>query len=461
MRGSRNEVIQWIQDVRDQRGIVRGYMKYDNELRTGKNVKQMVYRAMQFAQSDPKGPVYLVGAREVMEEDLQPQTFDSLKVDQWSPIAPCALPAEGLAALLGDLVSAKNPVIVTSYLGRNKAAVTELQKLVDTLAIPVLESVPSYTNLPATHPMYMGNQWNAPRQNEVLGAADLVLVIDSDVPWIPLVNKPASDATVYYIDTDPLKEQMPLWYIPAKQTFRADAYTALKQLNAALQQEGALDQTSIEARRIKVQARHDKRDRELREKEQQRNDGVLTPEYLTACIREFIDADTIVCNEGISNYDTIINHLAVSVPGGMIASGGGSLGWNGGAALGMKMAQPEKTVIALCGDGSYLFSVPSTVHWMARRYRAPFLTVVYNNGGWKSPKLSTLAVHPDGYASRSNDLAMVFDQPADYAGIAAAAGGAYAETVSDPDEVKAALQRAFAALKEGRAAVLNAVLERF
>lgn len=64
--------------------------------------------------------------------------------------------------------------------------------------------------------------------------ADLVLVIDSDVPWIPLVNKPASDATVYYIDTDPLKEQMPLWYIPSKQIFRADAYTALKQLNAAL-----------------------------------------------------------------------------------------------------------------------------------------------------------------------------------------------------------------------------------
>lgn len=144
----------------------------------------------------------------------------------------------------------------------------------------------------------------------------------------------------------------------------------------------------------------------------------------------------------------------------MIASGGGSLGWNGGAASGMKMTRPDKTVIALCGDGSYLFSVPSSVHWMARRYRAPFLTVVYNNGGWKSPKLSTLAVHPDGYASRSNDLAVSFHPPADYAGIAAAAGGIHAETVIDPSDVKAALQRAFAALKEGRAAVLNAVLYR-
>ena len=70
MRGSRNEFIQWIQDVRDQRGIVRGYMKYDNEIRTGTNIKQLVHRALQFAHSDPKGPVYLMGAREVMEEEL-------------------------------------------------------------------------------------------------------------------------------------------------------------------------------------------------------------------------------------------------------------------------------------------------------------------------------------------------------------------------------------------------------
>ena len=72
LRGSRNEFIQWIQDVFDQRGLVRGYVKYENEIRTGRNVKQLVHRALQFAHSDPKGPVYLVGAREVMEEETLP-----------------------------------------------------------------------------------------------------------------------------------------------------------------------------------------------------------------------------------------------------------------------------------------------------------------------------------------------------------------------------------------------------
>ena len=103
--------------------------------------------------------------------------------------------------------------------------------------------------------------------------------------------------------------------------------------------------------------------------------------------------------------------------------------------------------------------MPSSVHWMARRYGTPFLTVVYNNGGWKSPKLSTLAVHPDGFASRADNLDMSFHPQADYAGIAAAAGGAHAEIVSDVNELEAALDRCFHAVTvEGRAAVLDARL---
>ncbi|MGH3422862.1 MAG: thiamine pyrophosphate-binding protein, partial [Streptosporangiaceae bacterium] len=74
--GSRNEFIHWIQDVRDQRGILRGYVKYDNEIRTGRNVKQLVHRALQLARSEPAGPVYLVGPREVMEEPVEPYTVD-------------------------------------------------------------------------------------------------------------------------------------------------------------------------------------------------------------------------------------------------------------------------------------------------------------------------------------------------------------------------------------------------
>jgi acetolactate synthase-1/2/3 large subunit len=93
----------------------------------------------------------------------------------------------------------------------------------------------------------------------------------------------------------------------------------------------------------------------------------------------------------------------------MFASGGGSLGWTGGAAIGMKLAAPDKTLVALTGDGSYMFSAPSAVHWMARRYGTPFLQVIYNNRGWKAPRFSALAIHPDGFASRAEQRCAVID----------------------------------------------------
>ena len=452
LKGSRNEFIQWIQDVHDQRGLVRGYMRYDAELRTGRNIKQMTWRAMQFAHSDPKGPVYLMGAREVMEEEVPRVEQD---VADWAPIAPAALPPEAVHALLSDLAGAHRPLIVTSYLGRNTRAVAELRRLAGPLGIGVLESVPNAVNLPHDDPMYQGCQWNEPRQNPRLAEADVVVVIDSDVPWIPSISRPRSDAKIWHIDVDPLKQDMPLWSIPARRVFRAHAETALAQLNAGLDRV-PLDRARIEERRAHFAARHAERKAAVAAAEAKPSGDVLTAEYVTACVRAHVDSDTIVLNEGITNYPVVVNHIAPTRAGQMLNSGGGNLGWTGGAAIGAKLAEPGKTVIALTGDGSYMFSQPSTVHWMARQYRTPFLQVVFNNRGWRAPRYSTLAVHPSGHASRSDDIGVAFDPPPDYSEIAHAAGGAYARKVRHPDEVEEAVAAAMHAVKiEGRAAVLD------
>ncbi len=456
LRGSRNEFIHWIQDVFDQRGLVRGYVKYDNEIRTGRNIKQMVHRAMQFAHSDPKGPVYVVGAREVMEEEV-----DSVSLDpaDWPPVSPCAIPPSDVATFVEDLLAARRPLVVTSYLGRNPKAVEELVRLCRRSGLGVLESVPSYVNFPADDPLYQGNQWNEPQQNRVLGEADVILVLDSDVPWIPLINKPHSNAKIYQIDVDPLKEQMPLWQLAAKRVFRADAATALRQINERLDQVG-INEEAVEVRRVHYAALHEARRQELLRLERPEGD-VIAPEYLTACVRRHVDQDTIVLNEGITNYKTIIDHLGATRHRQMFTSGGGSLGWNGGAAIGVKLALPDKTVICLTGDGSYMFSAPSSVHWIAQQYRTPFLQIIYNNRGWKAPKLSTLAVHPDGYASKAGDIGVSFDPPPDYAGIAAAAGGAFARTVHRHDELDTALAEALEVVRrERRCAVVDVWLPR-
>ena len=452
MTGSRNEFIQWIQDVHDQRGLVRGYMKYDNEIRTGRNIKQLTWRALQFAHSDPKGPVYLMGAREVMEEEVPEVAAD---IADWAPIAPAALPPAAVDALLDDLRRARRPLVVTSYLGRNVQAVAALQRLVGRLGIAVLESVPNAVNLPHDDPMYQGCQWNEPVQNPLLAEADLVLVLDSDVPWIPTISRPRADARIWHIDVDPLKEQMPLWSIPARHVFRAHVETALDQLNARAEAIG-LDAAAFAERRAHYAALHDARQVRLRRLEARPTDNRLTAEHVTAAVRAHVDDDTLVLNEGITNYPVVVNHIAPRRAGQMLNSGGGNLGWAGGASIGAKLADPKRTVIAMTGDGSYMFSQPSTVHWMARQYGTPFLHVVFNNRGWRAPRYSTLAVHPQGYASRSDDIGVAFDPPPDYSAIAAAAGGAFAAKVETADALEPAIRAGLDAVKrEGRAAVLD------
>jgi acetolactate synthase-1/2/3 large subunit len=449
--GSRNEFIQWIQDVHDQRGIVRQYMKYDNELRNARNVKQIVHRSLQLAHSDPKGPVYLVGSREVMEAETQSVAID---VGEWPPIAPTPLAEAAVASLIDAVQKAARPLIVTSYVGRNPAAVTELVRFCTRLGVAVLESVPSYVNYPCNDPLYQGNQWNHPFQNRALADADFILVVDSDVPWIPTVSKPSDGTAIAIIDVDPLKQSTPLWSIKARQCYRADAATAFAQLNAHLDRV-EIDEEAAEGRCHHYAERHRERKAELDRREAP-SDDVITPEYLTACVRRQVGFEAIVLNEGITNYPAICDHMARERPGTMFASGGGSLGWTGGAAIGMKLAAPGKTFVALTGDGSYMFSAPSAVHWMARRYRTPFLQIIYNNRGWNAPKFSALAIHPDGFASRAGDLDLSFDPPPDYSGVAAAAGGAYARVVKRPQEVEAAVAEGLRmVLEEERCAVLD------
>ena len=112
-------------------------------------------------------------------------------------------------------------------------------------------------------------------------------------------------------------------------------------------------------------------------------------------------------------------------------------------------------MVALVGDGSYLFGVPSSAQWVARRYNAPSLTVIYNNRGWAAPKFSTLLVHGQGAAAAADDFHFSFEPEADLPGIAAAAGGAYAVTVAEPAELTGVLKDALAVVVGGRSAVVS------
>jgi acetolactate synthase-1/2/3 large subunit len=117
-------------------------------------------------------------------------------------------------------------------------------------------------------------------------------------------------------------------------------------------------------------------------------------------------------------------------------------------------------VIALVGDGCFMFGVPSSAYWVANAYRTPFLTVIYNNGGWNAPKHSTLGVHPEGSAKQNDTYFVTVGAGARFADIAAAAGNAEPFMVSVREKLKDTLRQAMQIVRDGRSAVVDVAIQR-
>ena len=169
------------------------------------------------------------------------------------------------------------------------------------------------------------------------------------------------------LDIDPIKEQMTLWHVPAARYARADLATALRQVTASLREQGGPDAARVTARAERLAAVHRAQREQWAATERPAGDGSVTAEYLVACVREAIGQDAIVLTEAITNYPVVCEHLLPSRPGSLIGSGGSSLGWSGGAAVGAKLAAPDRTVVSLVGDGSFLFGVPASAQAGPRR----------------------------------------------------------------------------------------------
>jgi thiamine pyrophosphate-dependent acetolactate synthase large subunit-like protein len=472
-RGSRTEYIHWIQDVPDQKQIVSQYCRYTGEIKTGKNVKQVVNRALQWATSDPKGPVYLVGAREVMEEEIEPYSLDQR---QWVPISPAPLPTDAVEMIASKLVAAKEPLAIVGYNGRQATSVTELVTLARTVkGLRVLDCAGSEMSFPADQPGWLGLRYGL---HDAIKTADFILVVDSDVPWIPTICKPKDTATVVHIDVDPLKQQMPMFYIPSIATFKADSTTAFKQLHEYIAANTSLTQTlnsaDFQARQTRLEQRHQQHLQSIADLAVVPSGGGtahLNANYLIAQLRQAVPRDTIWAIEAVTLTAVVADQLQCSLPNSWINCGGGGLGWSGGGALGIKLASDDqqggknkgKFVCQIVGDGTYLFGVPGSVYWIARRYNIPVLTIVLNNKGWNAPRKSMLLVHPDGHGSRATneELNISFAPTPDYAGIAKAAAGGelWAGRASSVAQLADQLPKAVESVVNGRAAVLEAQLD--
>ena len=127
-------------------------------------------------------------------------------------------------------------------------------ELAELLAIPVLESAAFCVNFPGEHPLHAGYQFTTSAQNQLLAEADVILVLDSDVPWIHATNRPSPAAAIYAVDVDPLKAGMSMWHIPARRIAAADSKVAVEQITRFVRDDVLIDAGEVETRRLVITA---------------------------------------------------------------------------------------------------------------------------------------------------------------------------------------------------------------
>jgi thiamine pyrophosphate-dependent acetolactate synthase large subunit-like protein len=139
-------------------------------------------------------------------------------------------------------------------------------------------------------------------------------------------------------------------------------------------------------------------------------------------------------------------------------STGGALGWGIGAAIGVKLARPDRQVVALQGDGSFLFGQAETL-WTMARYEVPIIVVVFNNRGYNGPRNQIFGGHSE-QMNRGTEMTCYLGNPdVDFAKLAAAFG-VKGETVTAPDQLKAAITRAIESTRAGRPYLIDAAVAR-
>jgi acetolactate synthase I/II/III large subunit len=452
LTGSRDNYVHFVQDPFDIASLVRPFVKWEYSLPSGVIAKEVLRRSHSVMQSDPAGPVYLSLPRETLAEMIPEEKVKAFSAERYGAVTLGGIDPTRLAAIGDRLMGAKNPIVVTSYLGRKSKAVKALEALAMLCGIRVYEFSPSYLNVSRSSPCFAGFD-----PGKMLPDVDIGLLLDVDVPWLPKFVQDNEATEWIHIDVDPIKKDFPMWGFASNLRVQADCATVLEQLIAYVTEK--IDEEflrSVEKRMAgwsEINATRDSVNK--RASENRGKTGAISPAFFCNELSKALAADDIVINEAIRNSPIVLNQIDRSLPLTLIGGAGGGLGYSGGMALGAKLANPAVRVIQIVGDGGFHFSTPTSVYATAQRYDLPIFTVLLDNGGWQAVKEAVLRVYPDGAAAQADEFQARLQGTERHFEQVAQAFGGYGECVSDPDQVKAAITRCLQAVDGGRAAILN------
>jgi benzoylformate decarboxylase len=421
--------------------IARPFVKWAAEVRSIGDLPQMIHRAAKTALAPPTGPVFLSLPGDIMNAEAD--------IDLGKPtrIAPGMRgDSTAIAQAAAMMAQAERPVIVAGDAVAQSDALAELVALAEALGAPVYdETVPSRVNFPSTHPLYAGPLTRlAAAVHATLSAHDLLVSIAADVFTLSVPGKmePLPDGMpVVHLDSDP-------WELaknyPADIAILGEPKASLPDLTAALlRAQGDAGQARAQTHGHRLRATLADSLASLRaEAEALASRQPIHALPLMAAIADALPDDAVVVDETISSGAGLRRLLRSNDPQSFFGMRGGGIGWGLPAAIGVKLAQPHRPVVALIGDGSAMYTVQGL--WTAAHEKLGIVYVILNNSSYRILKQRTnamqaLAAQTDIYIGM--DLT---DPRIDYVSVARGMG-VTAHRAATLDEVRDLLRQGIAA----------------
>ena len=441
---------QWLRHLADIGGpvrLIKNCVKWSVGMSSSTLIPATIQRACQLAMSSPRGPVF-VGLP--MEFLFHKMSTDALASTNFPP-PPTPAP-RGLEELADLLEKAENPLIITEAAGENITSVQRLVELAELLGATVVETRScSYVNFPRSHPLHGGFQ-----PSELLQEADLILLLATVAPWHPPSVKLNPGAKVVVLDENPLRQELPFWGFPVDLVLTGEVESSLELLMDHLKERIPPDDPPRVARVKCWQQRHQKR-KQIWTKEALafKEEKPMDTRWVVYKLNEMLPPDSIIVEETITHRLAIHRYLDRLQPGCFFSGFTGGLGTGLGTALGVKIARPDRPLIALIGDGAFNYNPVMAALGFAQEYEIPILIVLFNNQGYLTMKEELPRYFPEGWAMKTGTFVGTSITPSpNYAAIAGAFDG-YGEKVEDPGELGPALERGLAALSRGQVALLD------
>ena len=416
----------------DQMAIMRGVVKYADRIHNLKRIPQQVNFAFQKAMSGKPGPVYLD-----FPGDILYQKIDEEQVD-WSfagrPLLdarPLGNPAQ-VAKLVDALAAAKQPILVSGSGVIWSRAWPEMHALVDKIGIPFYTTPQGRGVVPDDHPCsYMTMRSSAFRD------ADLIVVLGTRMNYIIGHAAPprfGGNAKIARIDIDPDEIATAARYVDIPVV--GDCKMVLQQVLDGIG--GRITQENYKAWRQKL-AEGETAKRAGAGANKYAEDGDIHPVRLLEEVKNFAQRDAILCVDGQETLNFGRQTMPTFAPGHRLNSGPfGTMGVGLPFGVGAKVACPDKQVIVVHGDGS--FGLNAMELDTAIRHKIPILVVISLNGGWTADPKREKPGRDLGYTR--------FDKMCE-------ALGGYGEYVTQPEDIRPALERAQAKVDQGMVAVVN------